>query len=194
MTKSTATAHQEPGTGQTLHPSHLTLHVSLLKPHSPTPSARGELISVAPQFVFSRLSTPLGQAYLKGNVSRCCRMYWKRACKARWISSSSAVSPITKAPSLASMRGRWNAVSRVSRPLRQTFEGALYNRAPALRASATASIHFVVDADIDRHNLRLRDQHFEGDSVTQADRYAMESQQSALQGVQPQRRVMRIGL
>ena len=92
------------------------------------------------------------------------------------------------------MRGRWNAVSRVSRPLRQTFEGALYNRALALRASATASIHFVVDADIDRHNLRLRDQYFEGDAVTQADRYAVESQQSARQGVQPQRRVMRIGL
>jgi hypothetical protein len=41
-------------------------------PHSLTASAHGEPISVAPQFVFPLLSTPLGQAYLKGNVSRCC--------------------------------------------------------------------------------------------------------------------------
>ena len=47
-------------------------YVSLLTPYSLTASAHGELISVAPQFVFSLLSTPLGQAYLKGNVSRCC--------------------------------------------------------------------------------------------------------------------------
>ena len=92
-------------------------------PYAPTASAQGELISVAPQFVFPRLSTPLGQAYLKGNVSRCCSLLGEQGrgtrCEVRGArgpphGGASVLSPFTIYRSPWSRRKRKSLVARLT--------------------------------------------------------------------------------
>lgn len=49
-------------------------------------------------------------------------------------------------------------------------------------------------ADVDRRDLLLGDQQLQRDAVRQVDRHRMHPRQLAAQSMQPQRRVIRIGL